>query len=59
MNLDFLDNGLPIVPGQGGLAGEEIINFRKYCKSLGKTPSQLTMEELEKYYSLNDDNSEV
>jgi hypothetical protein len=50
MNLDFLDNGIPTVQGQEELAKEEIMKFKKYCKSLNKSASQLTKEELEEYY---------
>ena len=51
MNTDFLDKSLPIVPGQESSASKELEKFRKYCKTLGKTASQLTKQELEKYYN--------
>lgn len=51
MSMDFLDNGLPLIQGQENIAREEIEKFKKYCKSLGKTASQLTEKELEEYYN--------
>lgn len=50
MNVNFLDKGLPVVPGQEEIAKDEIAKFRKYCASLGKTASQLTEKELDDYY---------
>lgn len=51
MKTDFLDKGLPTVPGQESNASNELEKFRKYCRTLGKTASQLTKQELEKYYN--------
>lgn len=49
MNLDFLDNGLPVESGNFETASEDMRKFRAYCKSLGKTASELTEDELETF----------
>ena len=54
MSLEFLDNGLPVEHTNGEYEMEEIVKFKNYCNILGKTPSQLTKEELKEYYSEND-----
>ncbi len=52
MNLDFLDNGLPLVSGNYEKSVEEITRFRLYCKKIGKKPSELTERELNDYHKL-------
>ena len=52
MNLDFLDNGIPVEPGNEKVAHESMRRFRKYCESLGKRACDLTEEELEKFRSM-------
>lgn len=51
MNLDFLDNGLPIEHSENIDVSSEISKFRDYCRSKGKTPEQLTKEELNEFYN--------
>lgn len=53
MNLEFLDNGLPTEHSGNIDASSEVSKFRDYCKSIGKTPGQLTEEELKKFYNDN------
>lgn len=50
MNLDFLDDGLPIEHNENIDISSEISKFKDYCNSVGKTPEQLTDEELNKFY---------
>ena len=47
MNLDFLDNGIPVESGNFEKASEDVRKLRVYCKRLGKRVSELTEEELE------------
>ena len=54
MNLDFLDNGLPIERNENVDISNEISKFRYYCKSKGKTPEQLTKEELNEFYNIKE-----
>lgn len=49
MNLDFLDNGLPLESGNYEKAAEEITRFRLYCERIGKKTSELTEQELNDY----------
>lgn len=58
MNLDFLDYGLPVEPGNAE-AVKIVAEFRKYCKSLNKKPSQLTKKELEEFYSREEQDDEM
>lgn len=51
MNLDFLDNGLPVERIDSEIASQEIFEYRQYCKSIGKKPGHLTQEELEAFYA--------
>lgn len=53
MNLDFLDNGLPVESGNFEKASEDIHEFRAYCKLLGKKPSELTENELNKFHKMS------
>ena len=50
MNLEFLDNGLPVEWTDPEVASREIFEFRQYCASIGKKPSQLTKAELENFH---------
>lgn len=50
MNLDFLDNGLPIEHNDSIDISAEIKNFINYCKTIKKKPSELTEEELNAFY---------
>lgn len=50
VNTNFLDKGLPVISGNELLAKAEIEKFKKYCQSLNKEPSELTKEELVKFY---------
>lgn len=52
MNLDFLDYGLPLEPDYSEDKGDDVTKFRKYCKELGKEPSDLTDEELKRFYKI-------
>lgn len=49
MNLDFLDNGIPLESGNEDKASEDMHKFRSYCKKIGKRASELTEEELERF----------
>lgn len=51
MNLDFLDNGLPVERIDPEIASQEIFEYRQYCKSIGKKPGHLTQDELEVFYA--------
>lgn len=50
MDLDFLDNGLPVEREDPEVASREILEYRRYCKSIGKRPGHLTQEELETFW---------
>lgn len=50
MNLDFLDCGIPIEPDYSGNSSKIMGEFRKYCKELGKEPSELTEEDFQRFY---------
>ena len=52
MNLDFLDNGLPLESGNYKKSTEEMSRFIGYCKKVGKMPSELTEQELSDYHKL-------
>lgn len=51
MNLDFLDEGLPVEHGNTE-APKVIAKFMKYCKSLNKKASQLTEKELKEFQKM-------
>ena len=52
MNLDFLDCGIPIEPDYSGNSSKIMGEFRKYCKELGKDPSELTEEDFQRFYKI-------
>ena len=54
MNLDFLDNGLPVEPIDFEKASNEIRKFKEFCKNVNKTPGQLSEKDLQKYYTTCD-----
>lgn len=59
MNLDFLDFGLPVVPGNEEAASETMRKYREYCESLGKKRlCDLTEEELEDFRNMQCQNGE-
>lgn len=53
MNLDFLDNGLPVKSGNLKKASDDVCRFREYCERLGKKANELTEEELEIFIDKN------
>ena len=52
-DLSFLDNGLVVEPTSDTDVSAEISKFIEYCRSLGKKPGQLTEEELQRFYEMD------